>query len=77
MNHSISVHILYFSFVAWNGFMLLVAAGLAFWAFNWALSQFIRTYTCVQAIREAYRQGRDPFWPFWRRKAREMKRGDL
>lgn len=73
MSVTLSGQIMYASFVAWNAFVLLVMIGAAFAAFGWALSKMADTYTLVLAIQEAYKQGRDPWWPFWRRKAKEMR----
>ena len=73
MNISLNAQILHASFIAWNVFVLLLMIGMACVALTWAISKFADTYTCVRAIQEAYKQGRDPWWPFWRRKAKEMR----
>jgi hypothetical protein len=70
---TLSAQILYMSFMAWNVLVLLLMIGIACAALNWAISKFADVYTLVRSIQEAYRQGRDPWRPFWRRKAKEMR----
>lgn len=65
--------VMYAAFCLFAIAVLLFMTGLMFCAFLWTANKFVCTYTCVRAAQEAYRQGRDPFWPFWRSKAREMK----
>ena len=73
MNTQLSAQILYLSFMAWNMFVLLLMIGMACAALTWTIQKFSDTYTLVRSIQEAYEQGRDPWWPFWRRKAKEMR----
>lgn len=73
MSIQLSAQFLAASFWAWNVFIIAASVGLALSALIWALSKLTDTYTLVRAIQEAYKQGRDPWWPFWRRKAKEMR----
>jgi hypothetical protein len=73
MSTQLLIQILNLSFVTWGIFILLLTIGIACAALTWAISKFADTYTLVRSIREAYHQGRDPWRPFWRRKAKEMR----
>jgi len=73
MDVQLSAQFLAVSFWAWNVFIVAASAGMALAALIWMLSKLTDTYTLVRAIQEAYKQGRDPWWPFWRRKAKEMR----
>jgi hypothetical protein len=75
MSASLWLQFTYISFAAWNVAVIALSIGAALCAVHWACSKFIDTYTLVMSVREAYRQGRDPWWPFWRRKAKEMRGG--
>lgn len=69
----LSAALLAVSFWAWNVFVVAASIGLACGALIWALTRLTDAYTLIRSIQEAYRQGRDPWWPCWRRKAKEMQ----